>query len=377
VVSFSILTAMLRAGAWVDERAPAPLRTVAALGIVPDGEHAAHVRLADGSTLTADVTAGEPVEVATAGASTLVAALEDTTPPQPPSLLGTACASVALGLVGSAFVPRAATAGFLLASAAVASVKRKRPQKRYDLVLTTRLNPNEEQPPRKRRKSELLGRRPSLVGIRSPGPQNRRPSLFSPQKAKCPDFSGTYVLDHAASDSNDEMMAALGVPWVARRAIRGTKRTVHIEHDGDVWDETTVTKFRTMEDHFDLSGTISASRGAAVPSLHSNASSPGMMKVGGFFFDFEAIRTESRATVLRAGGSLVKISPVDKSSYTTTTTIQSGAVVTAVDFGSEGKSQVITRRLDGARYVVLNELRIGSRVLKVRSVFNRVDEVGG
>ena len=80
--------------------------------------------------------------------------------------------------------------------------------------------------------------------------------------------------------------------------------------------------------------------------------------------------------MLRAGGSLVKISPVDKSSYTTTT-VQSGAVVTAVDFGSEGKSQVITRKLDGARYVVLNELRIGSRVLKVRSVFNRVDEVGG
>ena len=82
-------------------------------------------------------------------------------------------------------------------------------------------------------------------------------------------------------------------------------------------------------------------------------------------------------TMLRAGGSLVKISPVDKSSYTTTTTIQSGAVVTAVDFGTADKSQVITRRLDGARYVVLNELRIGSRVLKVRSVFNRVDEVGG
>ena len=41
-------------------------------------------------------------------------------------------------MVGSAFVPRAATAGLLLAGAAAASVKRKReaPQKRYDLVLT-------------------------------------------------------------------------------------------------------------------------------------------------------------------------------------------------------------------------------------------------
>ena len=34
-------------------------------------------------------------------------------------------------------------------------------------------------------------------------------------------------------------------------------------------------------------GAISASRGAAAPSLHSNASSPGMMEVGGFFSDFE------------------------------------------------------------------------------------------
>ena len=38
---------------------------------------------------------------------------------------------------------------------------------------------------------------------------------------------------------------------------------------------------------------IPASRGAAVPSRHRRASSPGMMEVGGFFFDFEAVRTES------------------------------------------------------------------------------------
>jgi hypothetical protein len=41
------------------------------------------------------------------------------------------------------------------------------------------------------------------------------------------------------------------------------------------------------------SGMISASRRVEEPSLHSNASSPGMMEVGGFFFDFEAIRTAS------------------------------------------------------------------------------------
>ena len=40
-------------------------------------------------------------------------------------------------------------------------------------------------------------------------------------------------------------------------------------------------------------GADSASRGAAVPSRHRRASSPGGEVVGGLFFDFEAIRTES------------------------------------------------------------------------------------
>ena len=37
----------------------------------------------------------------------------------------------------------------------------------------------------------------------------------------------------------------------------------------------------------------SASRRVVVSSLHSNASSPGEEVVGGFFFEFEAIRTAS------------------------------------------------------------------------------------
>ena len=39
---------------------------------------------------------------------------------------------------------------------------------------------------------------------------------------------------------------------------------------------------------------ISASRGAAVPSRHRRDSCPSHNEVGGFFFEFEAIRTESR-----------------------------------------------------------------------------------
>ena len=41
-------------------------------------------------------------------------------------------------------------------------------------------------------------------------------------------------------------------------------------------------------------GMISASRGAAAPSRHRRASSLGEQVVGGFFFDFVAVRTESR-----------------------------------------------------------------------------------
>ena len=48
------------------------------------------------------------------------------------------------------------------------------------------------------------------------------------------------------------------------------------------------TTMRTTPD-----GMISASRGAAAPSRHRRAASPGMMDVGGLFFDFEAVRTES------------------------------------------------------------------------------------
>ena len=45
---------------------------------------------------------------------------------------------------------------------------------------------------------------------------------------------------------------------------------------------------------------ISASRCAETPSRHRRASSPGMMEVGGLFFEFEAVRTDL-TEMLRAG----------------------------------------------------------------------------
>ena len=47
---------------------------------------------------------------------------------------------------------------------------------------------------------------------------------------------------------------------------------------------------------------ISASRGAAVPSRHRRDSCPPDEVVGGLFFEFEAVRTET--VMLRAGGSI-------------------------------------------------------------------------
>ena len=53
--------------------------------------------------------------------------------------------------------------------------------------------------------------------------------------------------------------------------------------------------------HFYPKGAISASRRVEAPSLHSNASSPGMMEVGGLFFELEAVWTDL-TEMLRAGG---------------------------------------------------------------------------
>ena len=62
-------------------------------------------------------------------------------------------------------------------------------------------------------------------------------------------------------------------------------------------------------------GAISASRGAAVPSRHRRDSCPSDEVVGGFFFDFEAIRTDaprrsSRGASTRASTSRFSRRPV-------------------------------------------------------------------
>ena len=65
-----------------------------------------------------------------------------------------------------------------------------------------------------------------------------------------------------------------------------------------VGNEETVAKLQAVVNggnmpNIILSGPISASRRVAVPSRRRRASSPGMMEVGGFFSEFEAVQTES------------------------------------------------------------------------------------
>ena len=55
---------------------------------------------------------------------------------------------------------------------------------------------------------------------------------------------------------------------------------------------------------------IPASRGAAAPSRHRRASSPGEDVVAGFFFDFEAVRTKSRDHDAPRRSTFLEISPV-------------------------------------------------------------------
>jgi len=151
-----------------------------------------------------------------------------------------------------------------------------------------------------------------------------------------PNFTGEFVLDVAASDDPSEMLTALGVPWIARKAIAKTSRTLYIEHDGLSWVETIVAPLITKTMQFSLDGTPS-----------------------------------------------IEISPVDKSAITSVSSVDGDTVVTNNDYGEgNDKSQLITRRLaeEGRLYLVENKMTINAgqegkeKVIFTVSRFNRVKQ---
>ncbi len=141
-------------------------------------------------------------------------------------------------------------------------------------------------------------------------------------------FSGEYVLDLSASDDPTEMLTEMGVPWIARKAIRSTSRTLLIEHAGIEWTETIQAPMITKTIKFRLDETPSS-----------------------------------------------EISPVDKSSVTSVTKVEGDKVVSRNTFSNDpGRSQHIERSLvDGGKmYVVDNTLTVREgKVIKTRSYFVR------
>jgi len=349
-------------GVWLDGNAPAPIRMVADLGHLEgmrNGQHCAHVRLADGSTFSVDglTVGGAGKEVAAAGEHKLLASIAEgptlplaaapaaaAAPTSPRDASAAAAALAGACVLLCARVPAVATradalAVALLAYAAVAALARAAAARRaaapppggygalaatapsatYALVLKS-LSP--EKVAKKRRCSSHAAIEPSLL------PTAVGAGLPAVAEEAGVDFSGSYALDVAASDNPTEMLAALGVSWAFRKAISKFSRTVHIEHDHDAWTETTVAPGVTRTTHLDLSG-----------------------------------------------APTVEISPVDKSAVTITASVQGDAVVSTSAYPpGSGKAQHISRTLEGggARYVVVNTLTVGDREIKVRSVFNRV-----
>ena len=126
---------------------------------------------------------------------------------------------------------------------------------------------------------------PSLTEAR---PAGRQPPRATPPSDTLP--RGEAALQMAAEPADEDVerhvrkrfevcqrlgKGAYGVVWKAIE--RRSRSTVALKKCFDA--------FRN--------GAISASRGAAAPSRHRRASSPGMMEVGGFFFYFERVSARS------------------------------------------------------------------------------------
>ncbi|GMI13425.1 hypothetical protein TrVE_jg6764 [Triparma verrucosa] len=143
-------------------------------------------------------------------------------------------------------------------------------------------------------------------------------------------FSGNFVLDLHNSSDPSEMLTAMGVPWIARKAISKTVRTLIIDHSGLSWTETIVAPMITKTMKMNLDGT------------------PAM-----------------------------EVSPVDKSTIKNVTTVTGDGkkVISVNTYPDATKSQVISRELcnEGSQYVVVNRLTMGGKVIETTSRFNRIE----
>ena len=154
------------------------------------------------------------------------------------------------------------------------------------------------------------------------------------------EFRGTWEKDMERSTSQDEHLAALGVPWLVRTAIVRSRQTTAIATEGAAWTETTQNiggrKVQTLQ----LDNTVQQRR-----------------------------------------------NPLDQSAVTMASALRSdGCVVTESEYVDKGIEQTLTRAVEwsasrdrslvGDIYHVTNTmlLRRSGKRLVAHSYFNRVEE---
>ena len=144
-------------------------------------------------------------------------------------------------------------------------------------------------------------------------------------------FSGKWTLDHAASSDPTEQLTALGVPWLARKAIAAASRTLEIEQVEWSWRELVSTSIITKETTFSIDG-----------AEHQ------------------------------------EVSPIDKSVVSMCTMVEEEGmcIVTRNEYLKQGHSAEIRRWLedDGMTYHVENTLEMaGGKVITVNNYFRKTD----
>ncbi|OUX01009.1 MAG: hypothetical protein CBD91_05530, partial [Phycisphaeraceae bacterium TMED231] len=103
------------------------------------------------------------------------------------------------------------------------------------------------------------------------GSRRRSRALSGDGPARGRGFTGRWQADQGRSQPQDEILAAIGIGWAARMAIRKTagKRTLEIEQSGAHWLEKTKIAGMTKSQEYWLDGREQSEQkeGAAVRSV--------------------------------------------------------------------------------------------------------------
>ena len=96
----------------------------------------------------------------------------------------------------------------------------------------------------------------TLLATKTPRARAGRRVSATPVSRTGLNFSGTWVLNKTKSDDQGPVLSALGVGWVARKAIAASKRTIVITHEATAatWVEKVTTSIITKSTAIPLDG---------------------------------------------------------------------------------------------------------------------------